>query len=88
MANIKKSELNFLEHLYQRISSRMGFYAEADCLRKLLDGLNEQDAKRNERTRQYVGEKRKSDPCYGRSQKEKDYITKKLKEQANQKIND
>ncbi len=79
MANIKKDEIKFLKNLCAGLYLN-NFTKDADSLKSLIDSLEDRDAKRNERTKEFVFEKRKSDPYYGRSKEERDRIERRNKD--------
>lgn len=77
MAYINKSEVDFLENLYGRIKDKKKFREETEQLKQIIFNLDERDYRNREKTRLVVNERRKKDPCYGRSQEEKEKIRKR-----------
>ena len=79
MVNIKKDEIQFLSNLVPKLESA-GLEKESKELSVIVERLKQKQIEANERTAKAVAEKRKTDPTYGRIQKEIERAFKKLVE--------
>ena len=77
MVNIKKDEIQFLSNLVSKLESA-GLTEESKELFNIVERLKQKQLEANERTAKAVAERRKTDPTYGRSQKEIERAFKKL----------
>ena len=77
MVNIKKDEIQFLSNLVPKLESA-GLKEESKELFTIVERLKQKQIEANERTAKAVAERRKTDPTYGRSQKEIERAFKKL----------
>ena len=67
MANIKNSEIKFLEELRDKLYRYSEFREECAELDTLLARQKEMTVKRNARAWEHIKKKRETDPTYGRS---------------------
>ena len=67
MANIKNSEIKFLEELRDKLYRYSGFREECAELDTLIARQKEMTVKRNARAWEHIKKKRETDPTYGRS---------------------
>ena len=70
MANLKKSEIQFLIQLNEKLQSSESFTEDYMKLQKIIDRQLEIDSARNERSKKFIAERRKTDPTYGRGKTE------------------
>lgn len=85
MPNIVNSEIAFLTKLNDKLSAIEGFEDDCNTLSTILNRLNEVYAISKARTAISIAEKRKTNPFYGRSKKEKAVLEEKLRKRKNYK---
>ena len=78
--NITNSDLEFLIKLENKLGSPENWSEDVIGLWEMIERLKVQKVRSNEKIRNNIREKRKSDPGYGRSKQEKEKINKKNKE--------
>lgn len=83
MPNIKKSEIEFLEQLDDKLKNYVGFRKDHFQLKDIISRLRYVQISQNEKTKDVVNERRKQDPTYGRSEKEKEKIKARQEENKN-----
>lgn len=77
--NITNSDLEFLIKLENKLGSTENWSEDVIGLWEMIEKLKAQKATSNEKIRNNIREKRKSDPGYGRSKQEKDSINRRTK---------
>lgn len=77
--NITNSDLEFLIKLENKLGSTENWSEDVIGLWEMIEKLKAQKARDNEKIRNNIREKRKSDPGYGRSKQEKDNINRRAK---------
>ena len=81
--NINNNDLDFLIHLENKLNENEDYSDDVQILHELVEKLKRHKQRTNKRTLEIITEKRKTNPFYGRSQKEIERIKARDKKENN-----